>query len=106
MSSLLADLRKAIEDQRLESLIASPTVLEKCKLQVSKNQFGCNLFLFQNLGAALFTRYPQNATEFLAKLEAFLMNTHHSSLTLELLGQFEQVLYKDSQNVSLMLQYK
>ena len=51
-------------------------------------------------GAALYTRYPQNVTEFLAKLEAFLMNTHHSTLTLELMGQFEQVLYKDSQNVS------
>jgi hypothetical protein len=59
--------------------------------------------LFQNPGAALFTRYPQSSTEFLAKLEAFLMNTHHSALTLELLGQFEQVLYKDSQNVRLLL---
>ena len=31
MTGVLGDLKNAIEQQQLESLIASPTVLEKCK---------------------------------------------------------------------------
>ena len=104
MSSVISDLRTAIEQQQLESLIASPTVLEKCKflhdcivISHSSNMLLPIAIIF--IGAALYTRYPQSITEFLSKLEAFLMNTHHSTLTLELIGQFEQGLHKDSQNV-------
>lgn len=42
-------------------------------------------------------------TEFLSKVEAFLMNSHHPALTLDLVGPFEQSLYKDSQNVSVLM---
>lgn len=111
MTSVLTELRTAIAQQQLESLIASPTVLEKCKpvTYVSAKYFSnslinCNFLLLPweiMVGAALLSRYPQTTVEFLSKLEAFLMNTHHSALTLELIGQFEQSLHKDSLNVCI-----
>ena len=50
-------------------------------------------------GVAMCIRYPQPMLEFLGHLEAFLMNANHSTMTLELLGQFEQHLHKESQQV-------
>lgn len=55
------------------------------------------------LGVALCNRYPQTAMEFLGRLEAYLMNSNVQSLTLDLIGQFEQSLFKDLNNVRITL---
>lgn len=52
------------------------------------------------VGVALCNRYPQTIMEFLGRLEAFLMNSNVQTLSLDLVGSFEQSLYKDL-NVSM-----
>jgi len=77
MASVTEDeMRSAIEQKSMEGLIESPAVFSKCCILCSK--------------------YAESISEFLEKLDAFVMNTDGSKLTLELIGSFEQSLYKDS----------
>jgi len=108
MSVSISDLRTEIEKNQLESLIPNPTILEKCKRglrlpsTVRINYCDTNdEYFIRFLGVALCNRYPQTIMEFLGRLEAFLMNSNVQTLSLDLVGSFEQSLYKDL-NVSLI----
>ena len=105
MSVSISELRTEIEKSQLESLIPNPTILEKCMSQSVQ----CVTLFYRNrvshvlsAGVALCNRYPQTISEFLGRLEAFLMNSNTQTLTLDQVGSFEQSLHKDL-NVRLKL---
>eukprot|EP01038_Epipyxis_sp_PR26KG_P005777 gene5777-7975_t len=70
-------LRNALEESKAEGYISDQLVMEKC--------------------AVLCNKYPQTPTEFITNLDSFLMNNDSPSLSLELIGKFEQSLIKNYQ---------
>ena len=50
------------------------------------------------LGVALCANYNHSISEFLPKLEAFMLNCDDSSLSIDKIGQFEQSLYAEARS--------
>jgi hypothetical protein len=76
-------MKDTIVARNLDNMIKSPTIVEKCTALCNRYNFGLDVFLGQ--------------------LEAFVMNSNTTSVTLENIGEFERTLHQESQQVKKKL---
>ena len=82
-------------DDRLSKMAIDRIVKEKCKILISF-AFRINTSLLYNVkgGSICIREFPNNITEFLDELEAFLSSQDNAFLTLGQLANFEATILK------------